>query len=115
MVYFPKTVCAVHTKGRFTMMKRSKLSCSKMIKATAILLACIALVAGFYLLIDGVSDYIKYSDFQGYAYKAEAGMQNAVIGLTCVLSGWVGGLSLYGFGTIVKAHETTRIADQNNA
>ena len=86
-----------------------------MIKATAILLACIALVAGFYLLIDGVSDYIKYSDFQGYAYKAEAGMQNAVIGLTCVLSGWVGGLFLYGFGTIVKAHETKCVENQNNA
>lgn len=72
------------------MKTQSKIGCGNLIKTTALLLGFFAVFGGIIFVIVSIFGYIE----NGW-----------VPGVICMLSGWVGGLILFGFGIIVDAHE----------
>ena len=72
------------------MKTQSKVGCGDLIKTTALLLGFLAVFGGIIFVIVSIFGYIE----NGW-----------VPGVICMLSGWVGGLTLFGFGIIVDAHE----------
>lgn len=75
-------------------------NCGKKIKITAEVLKWLALVAGLILTIVGIVNMTSSRSAQ-----VAAGTTMLIIGLTLVITSWIGSLCLYGFGIIVEAHE----------